>query len=279
MNVVDAVSLALGVREPSAGAVVWGAISSGSPADAGIEAEAVGRTWQLSGTVDTVLWPDATQSLLVISRSRPFAGRDRGMRVHRVPCTAPGVTIAERPLLAFDARSVHFDGVEVHDADAIGPARDASAALAAAFDQLCIAAVDLMLREAEAALAAAVEWVSAREQFGAPLAARQAVQHRAANMAIDCAAVRGLVEAAHEASARGRCTVEAATAKLLANERLPEVTASAHQLHGGEGYYADRDLHLHHRRVCTLAALFGNASRQRARLALLLEDPHPRSGE
>jgi hypothetical protein len=52
------VTAALGA--PSSGeatAVVWHAVSSGEPADAGVDADVVGSTWRLTGDVDTVLWP------------------------------------------------------------------------------------------------------------------------------------------------------------------------------------------------------------------------------
>jgi alkylation response protein AidB-like acyl-CoA dehydrogenase len=64
--------------------------------------------------------------------------------------------------------------------------------------------------------------------------------------------------------------VETAIAKLAASERLPAVTAAAHQLHGGEGYYEDRPLHRWHRRVLGLAFQLGDARVHRARLANLL---------
>jgi alkylation response protein AidB-like acyl-CoA dehydrogenase len=273
MNIGGEVSDALGVAAADEGvAVVWRAVATGDPTDAGIDAEIVGSTWQLSGEVGTVLWPEDTTTLLVVARGRPIAGRDRGMRVYRVDAAHPRCVVTPRALLHGDARRVRLDGVEVSDDDAVGPPRDASAALARALDRICVAAVDEMLGAAQAALDDAVTWVSSREQFGAPLAARQAVQHRAADMALSVAAVRGLLADAQFAAARGKCAVEAVIAKLIASDRLPDVTAAAHQLHGGEGYYADRSLHAWHKQVCTLAALFGNGSHQRARLARLLAE-------
>jgi alkylation response protein AidB-like acyl-CoA dehydrogenase len=253
-------------------AAVWGAVTSGEPADASIEADIVGSTWRLNGEVGTVLWPDNASGLLVVVRSKPIAGRDRGMRVYRVPIDVAGCTVSPRQLLDGEARRVELDGVEVRDTDSVGPARDASASLAMAFDRLCIDAVGEMLAAAQAAVVHALQWVAQREQFGAPLATRQVVQHRAADMDIAIRAVSALHDDAVLASEPGPCAIEAAVAKLVASERLPDVTASAHQLHGGEGYYADRPLAGLHKRVCTLAALFGNGSHQRARLAHLLAE-------
>jgi alkylation response protein AidB-like acyl-CoA dehydrogenase len=267
-----AVTTAFDVTWSEGTAVVWNGVVSGLATDAGIDADAVGRTWRLSGVVSTVLWPADVRTLLVVSRSRPIAGRDRGIRVHRIAADAPGVVCRPRPLLDGSARHLELDDVVVTDADAVGPKRDATVPLSQAMDHICLAATVEMHDAARDALDLAVAWVSQREQFGAPLAMRQAVQHRAADMAMACAAVRALLDDAHEAARRGSFGIEAAIAKLVASSRLPDVTAGAHQLHGGEGYYSDRPLHGYHRRVCTLAALFGNALHQRARLVALLAE-------
>jgi alkylation response protein AidB-like acyl-CoA dehydrogenase len=263
----------LGAPPPSPRtALVWRAVLSGDPADAGIEAVAIGRAWQLGGRVAAIV-PDAhdIDELLVVSRSRPLAGRDRGLRVHRIPAGAGGVRLARASLLDGVALTVELDGALVTDDDALGPPRDASAALSLALDTGSILAVDDMLDAAQAALDLATAWVSQRQQFGAALATRQAVQHRAADMAIVISAVRGLLDDAKQAASNSKdFAVEAAMAKLVASERLPDVTAGAHQLHGGEGYYADRGLHELHRRVLTLATLLGDPARQRRRLADLL---------
>lgn len=266
-----AVARALGEPDPPAGtAVVWRAVTSGDPADAGIDASAVGRSWQLEGTVATVLTPPEVSALLVVSRSRPQGGRDRGMRVHHLRADAPGVHLRPRALLGSDACTVQLAGAHVGDDDAMGPPRDATAALAVAFDEMLLPIVADMLEAADAAMSLAVEWTSSRVQFGAPLATRQAVQHRAADMAIACSAVRALLDDARTRALTAPASLEAVVAKLLASDRLPAVTAAAHQLHGGEGYYADRPLADLHRRVLTLAGLFGDAAAQRRRLAALL---------
>jgi alkylation response protein AidB-like acyl-CoA dehydrogenase len=252
-------------------ALVWRAVTSGDATDAGVEAVAVGRAWHLNGRVVTVVDPNqAVDELIVVSRSRPFAGRERGLRVHRVDLRADGIRTSAAPLLDGVALTVTLDGAEVTDENALGPSRDATAALTTALDAGAVLAVDAMLEAASTALDVAARWVAQREQFGAPLAARQAVQHRLADMAIAVTAVQALADDAKQQRSAGRpFAVEAATAKLLASERLPDVTAGAHQLHGGEGYYADRPLHALHRRVLTLATLLGDAERQRRRLAEL----------
>ena len=266
----------LGAPAPDAHtALVWGALTTGDPADAGVEASATGRTWNLSGRA-LVAQPTAElRSLLVVARSRPIGGRDRGIRVHRVASEARGFALSAATLV--DGSSMYatrLDGVEAHDTDAVGPPRDATPALRAVLDTARLLATAEMLGAASAAQDEAVRWVSTREQFGAPLAARQVVQHRVADMAVTCTVVRALIDdAIARAEVGEHFTAEATVAKLVASRRLPDVTAAAHQLHGGEGYYADRPLHRWHKRVLVLASLLGGPVAQRRNLAALLAPP------
>src|SRR5690606_21945058 len=156
----------------------------------------------------------------------------RGIRVHRVAADAPGVRLEAATLLdGTQVHTVHLVGVEADDSDAVGPPRDATPALSAILDTAMVLAAAEMLGAASAAQAAASEWVQQRVQFGAPLSSRQVVQHRIADMAIACAAVRALVDdAVARAEAGEPFGTEAAIAKLVASRRLPDVTAAAHQL-------------------------------------------------
>jgi hypothetical protein len=104
-------------------------------------------------------------------------------------------------------------------------------------------------------------------QFGATLATRQAVQHRGRH-GHAITAVRGLLDDARAAADHGSCAVEAVVASSSRTSAFPS-HGSCHQLHGGEGYHRPR-LHIA-QAVCTLAALFGNASHQRRFARLLAE--------
>jgi alkylation response protein AidB-like acyl-CoA dehydrogenase len=91
---------------------------------------------------------------------------------------------------------------------------------------------------AAAALDAARAHVLTRSQFGAPLAAQQAVAFEVADMAAGVWAARAAVRAAGAAldagapGARAQC----ALAKAAATERALAVVDAALQLHGGYGY-------------------------------------------
>ena len=86
----------------------------------------------------------------------------------------------------------------------------------------------------QAALDAAVAYVSERLAFGRPLSAQQAVAHRLAELATRLQAARLLVHAAASAYDSGvrPITGAAAMAKLMATEVAQEVVDAAVQFHG-----------------------------------------------
>lgn len=257
-------------------ALVTAVASSRNPLDESLLASPSGRSWVLSGEVRHVPHGRDAASLLTVVRSRAFAGRERGLRVYAVDADTPGIVAT--PIHTIDddrAARIEFNAVQVGDERAVGPSRDATTAVDAALDCATLIAVAEMLGAADAARRAAMSWVSERVQFGEPLARRQVVAHRVADMTMACDAIGLLLDDALRTA--GDTTrpdaLAVATAKLAANRLLPTVTAQAHQLHGGEGFYADRPLHRWHRRVTALATQFGDHRALRARNAELLGLP------
>ncbi|HEX4672850.1 MAG TPA: acyl-CoA dehydrogenase, partial [Solirubrobacteraceae bacterium] len=92
---------------------------------------------------------------------------------------------------------------------------------------------------ARRALALSVDYARRRETFGKPLAQRQAISFRLAEMATDIEAARRLVlYAAGEWERDGAAVTEASMAKLFAADMLQRVTDAALQIHGGLGYFS-----------------------------------------
>ncbi len=266
-------------QPPAADALVAPVADSRNPLDESLLASASGRAWVIGGRVSHVPHAIDARTFLTVVRSRPFAGRERGLRVYLVDADTPGVRVLPRDTIDADAAAtVEFSSVQLGDERAVGPSRDATMAIDAALDATALVAVAEMLGAAQAARRTAMRRVHERVQFGEPLARRQVVAHRVADMTIACDAVALLLEdAIAVATANGGRPdpFTVAMAKLAANERLPQVTAAAHQLHGGEGYYADQPLHRWHRRVTSLALQYGDARAMRRRTAELLGLPTP----
>ncbi len=96
----------------------------------------------------------------------------------------------------------------------------------------------------QVALEMSVAYTAIREQFGRPIGTFQAVQHHAADMAIDTESTRFLVYEALDSLDRGEFSEEqVAVAKAAASRAVPEVTMLAQQLHGGQGYIEESDLY------------------------------------
>ena len=90
---------------------------------------------------------------------------------------------------------------------------------------------------AQGAFDEAVKYVKERKQFGKPISAFQNTQFKLADMKTRIEAARLLVyNAAFVKDTKGRCSTEAAMAKLYASETAMDITTGCVQLFGGYGY-------------------------------------------
>src|SRR5437762_3584606 len=95
----------------------------------------------------------------------------------------------------------------------------------------------LALSGATQALEDTIAYLRERTAFGEPLAARQALRHRVADLATELEAARQLVYRAATLYAAGEeCVTEVSMAKLFATEVANHVAYDAVQMHGGYGY-------------------------------------------
>ena len=137
-----------------------------------------------------------------------------------------------------------------------------------ALEEATLATAAMLLGVADRAFALTLDYLKTRQQFGRPIGAFQALQHRAADLKIQVALLRASVEAAASdptPSAISRAKARAAEAAML-------VTRQAIQLHGGIGYTDEADIGLFLRRAMVLANLYGSATLHRARYAALTPD-------
>jgi acyl-CoA dehydrogenase len=93
-----------------------------------------------------------------------------------------------------------------------------------------------------------LEWVHARHTFGRPLASRQVVRHRLAEMARQIDVARTYVRHTGLRVASGeRLVTEVAMAKNTAVAACDHAVDQAVQLHGGLGYLRDAEVERHYR--------------------------------
>jgi acyl-CoA dehydrogenase len=94
-------------------------------------------------------------------------------------------------------------------------------------------------------------WVRDRETFGRPLAGRQVVRHKVAQMARAAWTARAATRAAYDAwldgGTPGAGVLEVSMAKNAACAACDEVVDTAVQLFGGAGYLRDTEVERHYR--------------------------------
>ncbi|WP_043478473.1 acyl-CoA dehydrogenase family protein [Streptomyces collinus] len=116
----------------------------------------------------------------------------------------------------------------------------------------------------------AVQHARAREQFGRPIGAFQAVKHLCADMLVRAETARAAVYAAAVTAA----PADVAAARLLADEAALRGTRDCLQVHGGMGFTWEAEVHLHLKRAWVRARRGGGgAVAEEALAADLLSGP------
>lgn len=207
-----------GVRDGSA--VVTGAFPAGHVAV---------ERGELTGVVPWVPWVRDAAYVLVAAADRTlWLVRTADAAVEPVELTAPW---AAGRLTLRGSPGERIGGAQAYE-DVLAAARTAFAGLQAG---VCAGS-----------LARAVAHVNEREQFGRPLAARQAVQLRAADAYMDTEAVRlTAYEAAWRRDRGLPCRTHALTAAWWASEAGTRVVHTGQHLHGGAGADVGHPVHRH----------------------------------
>lgn len=219
--------------------------------------------WTLTGIKCFVPFAARADTFLVVART------DVSLGVFAVDARAPGIAITAIPTIGLDEQcEIAFD-----HAPAAPVALDAAAVVEQAIARSLIALCADAVGAASAALDHTVARVKSREQWSTPIGTFQVVQHRCVDMLIDVTTARDAVYDAAGMVDRGEDAIlAAARTKAFSVDACRRVTAAAHQLHGGEGIYADQPVHLWYRRVKAIEPLFGSPDFHRARVAAALLD-------
>jgi alkylation response protein AidB-like acyl-CoA dehydrogenase len=224
--------------------------------------------YRLSGTKRFISGAAQADAFLVSAQ-----GGD-GIVLLWLPRATAGAGVALEPLA--DGRS--FVTLRLQDAlvpkgrvVAAGPV--AAEALARAFDNGSVIVGAELLGVMERALEMSLDYLKTRVQFGKPIGAFQALQHRAVDLHIQKELAGAVLEEALAALDRGP---DAATRAQLASrvkarcaDAALKITREAIQLHGAIGFTDDYDAGLYLKRALTLAAWLGHPVWHRRRYARL----------
>ena len=161
--------------------------------------------------------------MLLVEKNRP------GFRVSR--------KLDKLGMRASDTAELAFEDCPVPAENLLGVEGRGFHQLAEGLQRERILAAVLALSGAGQALEDTMAYLRERVTFGEPLAARQALRHRLADLATEVEAARWLVYRAAALHQAGQeCVTEVSMAKLFATEVANRVAYHAVQLHGGYGY-------------------------------------------
>lgn len=164
----------------------------------------------------------------------------------------PGFTVGRRlEKLGWhcsDTAELSFVDVRVPVTNRIGPEDTGFLAIMQSFATERLSLATQAYATAQRCVELAVRWCRDRSTFGRPLASRQLIRHRLAEMHTRTEAARAYVHQVAARVAAGEPVVtEVAMAKNVAVAACAEVVDQALQLHGGYGYLRDAEVERHYR--------------------------------
>jgi alkylation response protein AidB-like acyl-CoA dehydrogenase len=247
-----------------------------------------GDGWTLSGTKRVVLHAPMADRLIVSARhdkgialflvdasrrSREGGARHSRPRQQLSGAGSGGNPVSMNPyrtLENFRASDVVFNDTP---AELLGNGSDALPLVEEVVDWatalICAEAVGAMRSANDATL----EYLKTRKQFGMPIGAFQALQHRMVDMVISCEQARSMaslacsqVDSAPDANARKRVV---SAAKLRIADACRHISQESIQLHGGMGMSEELKVSHTFRRLTMIAQQFGDADHHLERFASL----------
>jgi alkylation response protein AidB-like acyl-CoA dehydrogenase len=231
-----------------------------------------GTGYRLSGAKRVVLHAPCADRLVVSARTSGAAGDARGISLFLADAKAPGLSMsAYRTLDEMRAADVRFDSVAVPAAALIGSEGGALPLIEEAADYatalLCAEAVGALKYACDATL----DYLKTRRQFGVPIGAFQALQHRMVDMVISYEQARSMASLAcarvdTESDPRERARIVSA-AKIRIGDACRHVSQESVQLHGGMGMTEELKVSHTFRRLTTIARQLGDVDHHLERFA------------
>ena len=182
-----------------------------------------------------------------------------GEGVYAIARDLPGVTVeSEETVDGGSITRLRCDGVRLADLLLLQKGRDASAAFAEAVDLMRLGYAALLTGLMDEALQITVGYLKDRRQFGIPIGAFQALQHRAASLYVIIKSTHALLYEAAKAGVERR-GVAALGAKAYAAQSAIRTVQECVALHGAIGYTEEYKMSLFFRRAMALAVAGGDA--------------------
>ena len=242
-----------------------------------IETVAVPRNggFALNGGKTFVLDGHVADRIIVAARIDGGSGGPANIGLFLVDATAPGLEVMRTIMVdGRNCANIALNDVAVKVDDLLGGTAVARETLDRVLDIARIGLAAEMLGSIEEVFERTLDYLRQREQFGVPIGAFQALQHRAAEMYNEIELSRSLVRAAlaaldDPASDKGRIARLASAAKAKLSEVFFLVSNEGIQMHGGIGMTDEFDIGFFLKRARVAQQFLGDAGFHRDRYAAL----------
>jgi len=228
----------------------------------------------INGKKIAVLNGSNADELLVVARESGNETDPDGISIFRVPPNSDGVSI--RSFTNVDGQrssEIDFNNVTVAGASRLGEKGDALGALEKVADRVIVGLSAEAVGALETLLKKTVEYSKTRKQFGTVIGTFQALQHRMADMFIECQLARSIIVMAamklDGPEGQREKTKAASAAKSRVGKAIRNVGQEAVQIHGGIGVTNELDIGHYFKRVTALEIMFGNTDYHTERFSSL----------
>jgi alkylation response protein AidB-like acyl-CoA dehydrogenase len=222
--------VALGISEPQAG-------SDAAAIQTHYHRE--GSGWVINGQKIYCTASDIAQYIMLITRNPEVEVPYKGMTVFLLPTDAPGVRISPLRKVGhwgMNTNEVFIDNVCLPEDALLGKENNGWMQLMANFEIERLVGAAMFIGPAQAALEDAARYANQRVQFGKPIGAYQAIQHKLTDMALKIENMRNLIyKTAWMMDNKLPVRYEAAMAKLYCATAAFEVCDDGLQILGGVG--------------------------------------------
>ena len=226
----------IAMTEPDFGSDLGGITTSAVAVDGG---------WVINGRKMWITSATLADFFTVAAKTNPEAGF-KGVDLFLVEKELPGVSVGKRikklGVRASETSELILDEVHIPAENILGEQGTGFKNLGGILSEIRTMTGALSLGLGRAALADAVQYAGERIQFGRPIGAFQAIQHKIAQMGTQLEAARGLVYRAAWHIDKGEADMKlAAMAKLFASEAANHVADECTRILGSYGFAMEYD--------------------------------------
>ncbi len=237
-----------------------------NPTATALEARRDGNGFRLSGAKTFVVDGAQADRLLVLARS------DEGLTLFDIPADRAGVTRTKQDMIDVrDSARIDFENVEATGEDVVGQVDHALTVIKPALEAGQAALAAEMTGLSAGAFGMTVGYLKERKQFGMPIGAFQALQHRAAHLwseiEVTASAVLHAGRKLDEDPANAELAVSLAKARATGTATL--AVQEGVQMHGGIGMTDAFDMGFYMKRARVSAEWLGDYSYHAEQVARL----------